>query len=393
MSPVIKRIGIQGYEVLNQQSKTGMVLIEVRPLKEPQQCICCGDHKLYSKGPYQRRTRHLDCFGFRTELLVHTRRYHCQSCGKSFIPELPGIVKWRHSTEPYRRQIFEDHQDGISGKGLAEREQIGSATVERIYQQFTELKARERQSLNCPQTLGIDEHTLHRGYQMVTTLCDLKNHRVFDLVEGRSNQDLTAYFSKLKGREQVKVVCIDLSSSYRRLIRRFFPNARIVSDRFHVIRIVQHHFMNLFKQIAPEINRHRGRLAALRKRPEKLTSYQKELLEELFEQHPALKPLYDKQLELRELLNIKSRTKKSCQKHLPRLLQVIEELSDSLLDPLQTLAQTLKRWLEPIVCMWRFTRSNGITEGFHRKMKLIQRRAYGFKNFNNYRLRVIAQCG
>jgi len=34
-----------------------------------------------------------------------------------------------------------------------------------------------------------------------------------------------------------------------------------------------------------------------------------------------------------------------------------------------------------------------ITEGFHRKMKLIQRRAYGFKNFNNYRLRVIAQCG
>ncbi len=46
-----------------------------------------------------------------------------------------------------------------------------------------------------------------------------------------------------------------------------------------------------------------------------------------------------------------------------------------------------------IACMWRFTKNNGITEGFHRKMKLIQRRAYGFRNFNNYRLRVIAQCG
>ncbi len=43
--------------------------------------------------------------------------------------------------------------------------------------------------------------------------------------------------------------------------------------------------------------------------------------------------------------------------------------------------------------MWRFTRNNGITEGFHRKMKLIQRRAYGFRSFENYRLRVIAQCG
>ena len=46
-----------------------------------------------------------------------------------------------------------------------------------------------------------------------------------------------------------------------------------------------------------------------------------------------------------------------------------------------------------IAAMWRFRKSNSITEGFHRKMKLIQRRAYGFRNFNNYRLRVIAQCG
>jgi len=43
--------------------------------------------------------------------------------------------------------------------------------------------------------------------------------------------------------------------------------------------------------------------------------------------------------------------------------------------------------------MWRLTKNKGISEGFHRKMKLIQRRAYGFKNFKNYRLRVIAQCG
>jgi transposase len=43
--------------------------------------------------------------------------------------------------------------------------------------------------------------------------------------------------------------------------------------------------------------------------------------------------------------------------------------------------------------MWRFTKNNAITEGFHRKRKLIQRRAYGFRNFHNYRLRVIAQCG
>jgi transposase len=58
-----------------------------------------------------------------------------------------------------------------------------------------------------------------------------------------------------------------------------------------------------------------------------------------------------------------------------------------------TLAATLTSWREEIACMWRFTKNNGITGGFHHKMKLIQRRAYGFRNFLNDRLCVIAQCG
>ena len=43
--------------------------------------------------------------------------------------------------------------------------------------------------------------------------------------------------------------------------------------------------------------------------------------------------------------------------------------------------------------MWRFSKSNGITEGFHNKMEMISRRAYGFRNFENYRLRVLTHCG
>ncbi len=42
--------------------------------------------------------------------------------------------------------------------------------------------------------------------------------------------------------------------------------------------------------------------------------------------------------------------------------------------------------------MWRFTRNNGITEGFHNKMELIHRQAFGFRNFENYKLRVKVLC-
>ena len=58
----------------------------------------------------------------------------------------------------------------------------------------------------------------------------------------------------------------------------------------------------------------------------------------------------------------------------------------------KALHNTMRNWYEPIIRMWRFSLNNGITEGFHRKMKLIQRRAYGYRSFTNYRLRVLVEC-
>ena len=54
---------------------------------------------------------------------------------------------------------------------------------------------------------------------------------------------------------------------------------------------------------------------------------------------------------------------------------------------------TISKWFLPIIRMWRYRKNNGITEGFHRKMKLIQRRTYGYRNFENYRVRVLVDCG
>ncbi len=59
---------------------------------------------------------------------------------------------------------------------------------------------------------------------------------------------------------------------------------------------------------------------------------------------------------------------------------------------IQKAGRTIRQWFEPIIRMWRFSKSHGITEGFHRKMKLIRRRAYGYRNFKNHRLRVPIQC-
>lgn len=71
---------------------------------------------------------------------------------------------------------------------------------------------------------------------------------------------------------------------------------------------------------------------------------------------------------------------------------ILELLKDFGFVLFRKLGRTIENWQEEIGRMFRFTRSNGITEGFHRKMKLIQRRAYGFRNFENYRLLIRVLC-
>ncbi|WP_309400817.1 transposase [Cerasicoccus maritimus] len=201
--------------------------------------------------------------------------------------------------------------------------------------------------------------------------------------------ELSGFLAQLPGRQKVKVVCIDLSGPYRALVKKWFPNARIVADRFHTVRIVMQHFLELARQIAPELKHQSGYLKVLRKRPEKLTRLQQSQLTAFFASWPALQPLYDKMRAICDLFNQKHQAKSSCQKHARALIDFIDELNQSNFEPMKTLAY----WAEPIGAMWRFSRNNSITEGFHRKLKLMQRIAYGFRHFNNYRLHVIAQCG
>ncbi|WP_199173265.1 ISL3 family transposase [Pollutimonas subterranea] len=246
-------------------------------------------------------------------------------------------------------------------------------------QRVSELSGR-----SCPQVLGIDEHFFSRKKGYATTLVDLKHHKVFDVVLGRSEPSLRRYLSRLQGREQVKVVVMDMSDTYRQIVRKYFPNAKIVADRFHVVRLVNHHFLKLWQQQDPEGRKHRGLLSLMRRHRWNLTQDQQIRLMQYLERYPVLRALYQAKQRLMHFLLLKTLNAKRARKMLPRFLALIEQFANS---PAKALANTLTSWLEPIVGMWRFSKSNGITEGFHTKMEMISRRAFGFRN-----LRITA-CG
>ena len=89
---------------------------------------------------------------------------------------------------------------------------------------------------------------------------------------------------------------------------------------------------------------------------------------------------------------LKTITHHEARKNLRPFLHHIEQLINHPVESLRKLGETLQSWLHEVVRMWRFTKTNSITEGLHTKMEMISRRAYGFRNFKNYRLRVIVLC-
>jgi len=111
------------------------------------------------------------------------------------------------------------------------------------------LQLRRHLNYPWPRTIGIDEHFFSRskGYrEFATVLVDYNNKRVRELVLGRGSGDLRQALQHIPGRENVKNVALDLSDSYKSFVKDFFPNASMIADKFHVLRL-----------LTPAINRRR----------------------------------------------------------------------------------------------------------------------------------------
>ena len=355
-------------------------------------CPECGSLKKRIKASFWREIKSLPQQGHLVTLHMYCHKYHCKQCGRYFNTRINGVKKWGRATEPLKHNVFNVCSRGYSNKDAAFESGMSVATVERYYHQMVLQKIRHQNNRPCPKIIGIDEHRFSKKMGFVTTFCNLEKHSVFDIAPGRSEAELHRFLSTLTGRDKVKVVCMDMHAPYRKMVRKWFPNAKIVTDRFHVI---NHHFTKTCKLIDEE-NLSWGRGGLMRTmctKPDNLSPQKKQKLADYFEQQPVIKNLWIFCHELAELCRNKGKNFRACRKLVHELLSKVKMLKASPFQPMQTLGKTFTKWLDAIACMFRYYRSNGIVEGFHRKMKLIQRRAYGFRNFENYRLRVRVMCG
>lgn len=384
-------IGLPFYALL-QISGSDPLVYEVRCTQPPACPHCQGQH-LKLKAWVDRQLRHLSVGLKACCLRIRVPKYHCLKCRKYFRQPLPGVLAYQHSTEAFREEVAQKHQAGIPQTTLSQMLGIGSATIERYYHHWVERRVAETKNDPAPLILGLDEHFFTKKQGYATTFADLKAGKVHDVVLGRSADDLRDFLKKMKGRSQTELVIIDLSQTYRSIAKQFFRNALIVADRFHVIRLINRQFKLTWGQIDHDARKNRGLSSLMGYHEWNLEEEKRKKLMSYLEASPAVHALYDFKQSLCRLMIKKHQTVRQTRKLIPKLLEKIRELKTSGFARMQTLGQTLEDWQNEIARMWRFTQTNSTIEGLHTKMEMISRRAFGFRNFDNYRLRVKALCG
>lgn len=356
-------------------------------------CSHCEAKRYRIKSSFTRKLKHTRQ-GIRVmEIWLKSHKFVCLVCRRHFNLRIPGILPRRRATENFRMEVYERHHGGVSQRLLSKTHRIGEATVERWYRDFVCKRVEELSNRHSPRVLGIDEHFFTRKHGYATTLVDLANHKVHDVILGRSELSLQRPLERIPERYRTRAVVMDLSETYRAICKKQFPQAAIIADRFHVIRLVNQHFLKAWQQLDPVGRKNRGLLSLMRRHESNLSTEQRLKLKSYLARDVVLAEIYDFKQRLCELLLTKAQNKTMLRPKIFSLLEMITQLKATSLESLQTLGQTLERWQEEIGRMMRFSKSNGITEGFHTKMEMLSRRAFGFRNFQNYRLRVLAHCG
>jgi transposase len=357
----------------------------------------CGRCATISTAIYDHRTVKLKdapVRDHRIKLIIHKRRFFCKPCKKPFTELLPSVFKGCRITERLKRHILYLCKNFTNLHAVGKSVGVSSSTVFRSFYQYLSVEKGRHLNYALPKKIGMDEHgfrqvhygNFRQGQLYCTVLTDFKNHRLYRMFQTKSPRILFEQMKNLEGRDNVEDVVIDFSEGYRSLSKALFPKARITVDKFHALNL-----------LTPAINRRRKFLSGDRrknpighlilKNPAHLGYFKRSLIDRWLSPHEELKTIYTFRNRIFALYNCRGKFRAS-----QALANILEDLQTTLIPELKALKKTLTRWQNEILNYFETGLTNAMTEGFNNKAKLVKRMAYGYKNFENYELRVLSAC-
>lgn len=348
------------------------------------------DFQKESKIPY------LECAGYKTLIRLRKRRFRCKVCGKMAVAETSLVKKNQQISTIVNQKITQKLIEKVPMTAIAESLSISTSTVIRKLKEF-EFKS----DLNhLPEHMSWDEYSFKKG-KMSFIAQDYDTRKIVAILDGRTQATIRNHFLRYSRqvRSRVKVITMDMFSPYYDIARKLFPNAKIVLDRFHIVQHFSRAMNRVRIQIMNQFDRRSHEYKALKRYWKLIQQDSRKLSDKrfyrpTFRSHLTNKEVLEKLLsysqELRQHYNLYQLLLFHFQeKQTDHFFSLIDETISSVNPIFQTVFKTFLKDKDKIMNALELPYSNAKLEATNNLIKVIKRNAFGFRNFDNFKTRIL----
>ena len=384
--------GVRGYRYVRTEYVDGGIVFWIDQDRRHWRCSACGSRKVSPKGRKVRQFRCLPIGNRSVTIGFPIPRVKCHDCGRIRQVKVPFADTRRSYTKAFERYAL-DLSRRMTIRDVAEHLGVGWDMIKDIQQR--DLKQRfSRPKLGKLRKMAIDEISVAKGQRYLTVVLDLESGRIVFVGENRDANALNPFWERLRrSRAKIEAVAMDMSAAYALAVTTHLPEAAIVLDRFHVVKLLNEKLTQLrrevYREVADGLQKEvlKGTRWLLLKNPENLdpTRDEKQRLEEALQLNRPLATAYYLKEDLRQIwTQPDKRTAEGV------LKDWISRAEASGIRILLRFARTLAIHRHQILAWYDHPISTGPLEGTNNKIKTLKRQAYGFRDHEFFKLKILA---
>lgn len=348
------------------------------------------DFQKESKIPY------LECAGYKTLIRLRKRRFRCQDCGKVAVAETSLVKKNHQIATIVNQKIAQKLIEKVSMTAIAESLTVSTSTV---IHKLKEFKFKTNLSY-LPTHISWDEYSFKKG-KMSFIAQDFDSRKIVAILDGRTQATIRNHFLRYprQVRNGVRVITMDMFSPYYDLARKLFPCAKIVLDRFRIVQHLSRAMSRVRVQIMNQLDRKSHEYKALKRYWKLIQQDSRKLSHKRF-YRPTFRMHLTNQEILEKLLSYSQELREHYELYQLLLFHFQEKQAEhffglikeriACINPIfQTVFKTFLKDKDKIINALELPYSNAKLEATNNLIKVIKRNAFGFRNFDNFRTRIL----
>ena len=383
--------GIKGYQYVNTKYEGGAVRFTIRQEPNKLTCSSCGARHVLPKGQVWRQFRDLPIGKKPVWITLGIHRVYCKAC--ELIRQVKvGFAEPRRSyTRGFERYAL-DLGRQMTIQDVARHLGVSWDVIKDIQKRNLE-KRFSRPKLKHLKQIAIDEISISKGHKYLTIVLDLESGAVVFVGDGRGSDALLPFWKRLKRYgATIEAVAIDMSPAYIAAVTEYLPRASVVFDHFHIIKLFNDKLSEFRRKLHREANHQEQRVLKgtrwlLLKNPENLKPErdEPERLMRALELNQPLACAYYMKEDLRRLWSFPTK-----QKAESFLFDWAKRAWISGIPILSKFADTLIAHRAGILAYYDYPISTGPLEGTNNKIKTMKRQAYGFRDNEFCKLKIMS---